>query len=144
MPIADAEWERIESAEGLITSVHTLLKTGASQAYTVDDFFRDVGPESPDEFELLNALLDAVDWWVSRHRSELLAELALEDEGFQGYAEKKMGRRDDEYIAYYRALMGRPDRASEKAPETVQTAPEGDLSLEPDRPTEQRPVQSPQ
>lgn len=144
MPITDAAWERIESAEGLITSVHTILKTGAPQAYTVDDFFRDVGPEGPEEFELLNALLDAAEWRLSRHRSELLVELALETLVFQGYAEKKMDQRDDESIAYYRALTGRPDRASEKVPETVQPAPEGDLTLEPDRPTEQRPVQSPQ
>ena len=144
MPITDAEWEQIESAEGLITSIHTILKTGAPQAYAVKDFFRDVGPEAPKEFELLNALLDAVGWRVSRHRSEALVEMALETLVFQGYAEKKMSRRDDEYIAYYRALTGQPDRATEEAPETVQVTPEIDTRSEPDRLTEQQPVQSPQ
>lgn len=148
MPITDAEWQQIESADGLLTNVHTILKAGEPRAYAVNDFFRDVGPEAPEEFELLNALIDAVGWRVSRHRSELLVELALETLVFHGYAEKKMIHRDDDYIAYYRALAGQPDHAQEETPETVQATPEvstpQEASPELDQPADQRPAQSPQ
>lgn len=148
MPITDAEWQQIESADGLLTSVHTILNTGAPQAYAVEDFFRDVSPEAPEEFELLNALRDAVAWRVSRHRSELLVELALETLVFHGYAEKKLVHRDDESVAYYRALTDRPNHAEGEALGMVQPTPERDAPLTeiPDTiPQEdQQPAQSPQ
>ena len=105
--------------------------------------------EAPEEFELLDALIDAIDWRVSRHRSEALVEIALEVLVFEGYAEKKMLQRDGEYVAYYRSVIDQSNHTREGASEAVQatpeveTSPDGEPGPEPGTPIDQQSAQSP-
>lgn len=101
MVLTESEWAAAEPAESVVSRVRDVLKEGESQAYCVDDFFRDAGPSESDEFEPLNALVEALDWQVSKKRSEVLVEVALETLVTRDEAEKRVVE-DDERVAYYR------------------------------------------
>ena len=102
MVLAADDWEAADPTDDVITQVREVLVDDESVAYCVDDFFRDAGPESAG-FEPLAALLDALDWQVSKQRSELLVEMALETLVSRDEAEKRVHEEDGEVVAYYRA-----------------------------------------
>ena len=102
MVLTEAEWAAADPSNDVITRVEGVLADDPESAYRVDDFFRDAGPES-DGFEPLAALMDAIDWQVSKGRSELFVEMALETLAANGAAEKRVRREDDDLVAYYRA-----------------------------------------
>lgn len=102
MVLTEAEWKAADPSSDVITRVEKVLADDTTDAYRVDDFFRDAGPGS-DGFEPLAALVDALDWQLSKQRSELFVEMALEILVSRGVAEKRIRREDGGVVAYYRA-----------------------------------------
>ena len=103
MVLTESEWAAADPTPDVCTRVQEVL-VEATRAYCVEAFFRDAGPEGPDEFEPLSTLLDALDWQVSKQRSEVLVEMALETLVADGAAEKRVRQEDGDSVAYYRAI----------------------------------------
>ena len=102
MVLDAADWEAADPTSDVITQVRDVLTDDETKAYCVDDFFRDAGPES-EGFEPLATLLEALDWQVSKQRSEVLVEMALETLVSRDVAEKRVRQEDGDAVAYYRA-----------------------------------------
>lgn len=104
MVLTESEWTEAESTTDVLTRVREVLTEDESRAYCVEDFFRDAGPSDSDDFEPLSRLIEALDWQVSKQRSEVLVEMALETFVADGVAEKRVRREDGDPVAYYRAV----------------------------------------
>lgn len=112
MPVAKREWEqasdqrrpkkRVHGQRNFIMTVYEILEEGAPRAYCVDDFFRNAGPGGPDEHGLLEALKRAALWQMSRKRSKVRVEAALETLVFLDEVEKRSVPRDGEPVIHYR------------------------------------------
>ncbi|WP_101294276.1 hypothetical protein [Halegenticoccus soli] len=105
MPIDEDRWDRAAEVDDLLTTVREILEAGAPSAYAVEDLFRDAGPAESGDSTLVNAIRDAVGWQLSRRRSEILVEMALETLVYHGNAEKRAidEGEDGEVRLYYRA-----------------------------------------
>lgn len=103
MVLTESEWEAAEPTADVRMHVRDVLEGNRSQAYCVDDFFRDAGPADSDDFEPLSALIEALDWQTSKKRSEMLVEMALETLVADDVAEKRVRRENGDAVAYYRA-----------------------------------------
>ena len=103
MVLTESEWDEADPTADVLTRVHEVLAEDTARAYCVEDFFRDAGPDATDEFEPLSRLVEALDWQVSKQRSEVLVEMALETLVADDVAEKRVRREDGDPVAYYRA-----------------------------------------
>ncbi|WP_254544111.1 hypothetical protein [Halomarina pelagica] len=107
MTLDELEWEVAPQSVGLIDQIHQVLVDEAPMAYSVADFFREAGPEEEDEdsFRLIRALSNAMDWQISRRRSEILVEMALETLVYHEILEKRIMTRGEVTTAYYRVSV---------------------------------------
>ena len=102
MPIDNADWERADPADDVLTHIYSILAEDPETAYCVDDFFRDAAPSAPDAFELTRRLLEAIEHRASRERSEAVVEIALETLAYEHRVEKRTVVVDERTVAYYR------------------------------------------
>lgn len=112
MPVAKQEWERTsdqkrlqEQAHGqrdFIMTVYEILEESAPRAYCIDDFFRAAGPGGPREHGLLEALKRAALWQMSRKRSKVRVEAALETLVVLEEVEKRAVPHNGEPVTHYR------------------------------------------
>lgn len=102
MVLTESQWDAAEPTRDVRARVEEILEEDG-QAYCVEDFFRDAGPES-EGFEPLAALVEALDWQTSKSRSKLLVEMALERLAADEVVEKRVRQEDDAPVAYYRTM----------------------------------------
>ncbi|WP_254544125.1 hypothetical protein [Halomarina pelagica] len=93
MVLEDHNWEEATNSTGLIDQIYGVLLNEAPAAYCVDDFFRELGPDGEgngESFRLIDALTDAMNWQITRRRSEPLVEMARETLVYHDMLEKRV------------------------------------------------------